>query len=294
MPKKIPQEDQDLWIELADQGLGAWEIKKHTNAHNDVRTIENVINRNRAERAASEIRTRARTQALIDHWKQLVESPRQLEEVVKHVPRTLGGKNPVYALAETNFAGNGWSARKSNLEWSSTLEFEDSIDGRLLKDHTGTDSFWRALAAYGTALGIFIGARLAFAQAVHDAINAADTSESTRIELAGVEVCDQLLYKALTDDNDSKFDLEELMTRSKDGTRLEINGALLVSSIDGLPAETDITKAVIELRSGTRWKGLAAAHLRLRRASKTLTDEVLILRSVPSLPGTCRACSRIA
>lgn len=302
MPKKISQEEQDTWMELADLGLSPWEIRKRLSIKSDIRTIENVVYRNKAERADMEVRTRARTEALIDHWKQLVESPRQMEAVVRHPPRSFGGKLPVYAVRETRFKDGGWSARKAGLKWTVTLDFEESVDGKLLREHTGNDSFWKAFKGFGAAFGEFIGARLGMAAALSTAIEAAvrnvnlNHAGNTIVEVAGIEVCDQMLFRSLTDGSDPGLRPEESMAFSKDRSRLEVNGALLAVSDRELASDTSsaIAQAINDLRSSPEWKSLIAAHAKFGRTADDLKDEILVLRSVPSLPRTCRACARIA
>jgi hypothetical protein len=300
MPRKIPQEQQEEWIALADQGLNAWEIRKRLKVKSDVRTIENIINRAKGERASDDVRSQARTQALVAHWKQLADSTSALDALGNGIPRSLGGKRPAYALGEVTLNGQGWKASKGQFGWEAQLEYQESMEGRLLKEHTGHDSFWKAVDGYRSALAGFIDARLNLARTVKTSLNATlaskEDGDGGMLADSGTALCDEAVFATATGAVDRMKDLEASLKLVLGAERIEADGTLIAASKGKFSAST-LTAAVQALegiRGSCEWKAVIAAHSRLSRAADELSDEALLARTMPALPGTCRACARIA
>jgi hypothetical protein len=302
----VSRELQDRWIELADQGLSPWEIRKELGNGSDVRTIQNAINRARAEKAANEIRTKASIQALMEHWQLLVNATSELTKVTRDSFRRLGNRRPVYALGETRLKSAEWSARKEARgvragEWTVSLDYEETVEAELLREHTGDNRFWRALRAYSEGLGRFIGARLDLAReaskAVEQAIEISGGDEAEGApELAGIAVIDEGLLATATGHDDLVKDLLQSISLEENETRLRVRDALLAESTKALPQDLSgaVRNEVERLRGGDVWKAVVSAEAGLRRAGSELDREIIRMKLMPALPGTCGACRRIA
>ncbi len=305
MPKKIPQDVVDQWIEMADRGLSAWEIRKALESTSDVRTIENTIYRVKAERAAGEIRTRASVQALIDHWKMLIDSVSDLSKATKN-PLSIGKMSAAYSIDATAMTGPGWTARRKVTvagasDWEVRLDYVETVGAQLLREHTGNNSLWREVDMFRTRVSEFITARLGLAKTVLSAVEeiaSSGTLQANRclVDLAGVAIVDEAMFKAATSEDDAVTDILKGSSTEQDGKQLWIRGALLLTNADQIPSS--ITESLVEkldnLKKSRDWKAVIAAEAALTRAAVELDREIVVARLTTALPGSCRACRAFA
>lgn len=302
MPKQVPAEIQAKWIELSDQGLSPWEIKKKLGTTTDTRTIEKAISSEAIRRATDEVRKRALIEALATHWRLLSESAYELETLAGAGSRVSFRKRPVYAIDDRNLAGNGWQARKKKTaaggtEWVVELDYDQAVEAELLREHAGQDSFQSALTKYRIALSTFLSARLELAGNVVSAVEEVvrDEESDMKVELAGLAVLDNALFTTATSGEDLLGRLRGELVYEDDGKILRVSGALLASGDPSLPSETAarMIDSIEQLRGNEAWKHIAAAEAGLGRAAGELAREIARMKTMPSLPGACSACRRM-
>lgn len=303
MPRQVPQETRQKWIELADKGLSPPEINRSMGTKSDLRTIENAINRERADRASSEIRSKAYVLALTEHWAILLASLDKLIESLDRPGVQFGGKPPVYALAASELQSPSWTAKRTpgGSEWDVTFRDVDTVEAQSLREHTGDTSLWRAVGSYAKSLEAFIKARLTLAKAIVSSMEhitglQVKAKGDNRLDPVGLSEIDGALYSVAVNGSQSFEKLESSLRWERDNSWLVLNGKSLIETTSALPLDLParIKGHLDKLRGQMEWRDLVARTTALYKASSNLQQEHALMKTMPALPGTCDACRRIS
>ncbi len=303
MPREVAPDVRQKWIELADGGMSPSQIKKALGSSSDIRTIENAIYRERAERVSDKIREKAYIEALAEHWAILGNSPEEFVESVKRSQNRFGNRPPVFALAETEMVSSAWTASKKpgSSQWKVSLTYIDSVEAQSLKEHMGDSPFWRTVDSYAKSLAWFIEARLAIAKAVVESVKSVTGFEVKedgvdRLEIVGLSNLEDDFFRVMAGDQTRLNDIQSSLRIDDNGKRLRLRGSLILEVGSEVPGDMAdrIVQGLEELKGDSEWKKCAGAAMALERAADELEREYAVMKTMPALPGMCTACRKVA